>query len=146
MYGMYDLSTISTISKKSGLNKSKTSIIKWNAMKTGLKFTTSKDRKKYYEGLGKKIHHQSFKEREREIIAKIKNSDTVPDTQGTKRFGKNNKANTADAEDQVVFDDTDTDFFNKQRRLLMIEKKFTDRPLTPTAYHGFYTNLYKVNL
>jgi hypothetical protein len=134
-----DMSMLSKTTAISNMSKSISSTsMKWyNTSKTSLKFNSSKERKNYYDKLQKKVTNSSFKEREKEILAKIKSqsSNQIPKD----KFKKNNISNN-----KTIEIDDETYFFNKERETLKARDKFFQRSLTPVAYHGHYYNNYKV--
>jgi hypothetical protein len=127
---MNDISYISKKTACTDLSKSSNSQLKrWNTITNKKKFNSSKERNKYFEKLGKRVNNQTFKEREKEIIAKLKNQ--------TPEKSKPMKAKLE------TYDETY--FFNKELKLLKIEEHYEKRSLTPTGYNGNFNNLYRVS-
>jgi hypothetical protein len=117
-------------STHSGLSKSTTSLKRWNTSNMTT-FGTCEDRNKYYAGLEKKVG-QNFKEREKEIIARLKQQPKPV----KKKFKEVREGKPRQYDE--------TYFFDKEMKMLELREHYNKRSLTPSAYDGYYKNLYKV--
>jgi hypothetical protein len=88
---------------------------------------TQEQKNKYFDRM-KKI---TFKEREKEIIARLKNKTTSTNS-------SINKSKVRKTDNSI--------FWDKELKKLELEKKCLKRNLSPIEYSGNYKNVYKVLL
>jgi hypothetical protein len=87
---------------------------------------TKQEKNKYFDRI-KKI---TFKEREKEILARLRNREnTTETTENSSKIVKNDK----------------NVFWDKDLKKLEVEKKSLKRILTPVELHGLYKNLINVH-